>query len=1133
MLLDDIYERTNTKDAVSLDNVTYPWPSKAHFVTSLLFSSPRLPFSDAQKKAVLSWAQQLGARDVPSLGAIKKSQKYLDSLVGDPTKKVTARSGNIFYINDVAKSIAKDYANPLTRFAMQDYPEDSGEEMSQVFNGKKMLLDLPSPPAARVDGMIYFTGELLEDDSGGYFIPERFFYASLPADSSDGDSDPCEQPDGRALYALGRTVERTEAGFIVNEHCEIIPTSIFRRSFEEIAATPGELECGLTPSSSKYASLSPNPLREKSNGRMVHTVPLLVFMDDVSGNVSKQWNKHHAIYMSNANLPREMLEKEFFVRFVTSSPHAAPMELMRAMKESICNAAESGIIAWDCKYNEEVLLIPYALFLAGDNPMQAEECSHAGLNCNYFCRTCDIGGTKEFKASSDGYRSLFTSGNIRTPENTTAEIHKQFETAFKSGASEKIKNLVSSTGIRDSASNSILNALVELGKKLRKRAAGTQAMPEAEATAALEKEFSELLQGEKLDNAINPLLGMEAGFDIHMDTPTEILHTILLGVVKYFWGQTVFLLDKAKLMGIFQVRLESVDKNGLNAPCLNADYICHYKGSLIGKHFKSLAQVMPFLIYDLVPSTVLNAWALIGELVVLVWHTKIVHTETYLAKLSRTIQDFLSVTAQCAPSIIISKPKFHFLVHLPAYIRRFGPAVIFSTERYESFNHVFRLTCVYSNRQAPSRDSCRVFAHQDIIKHIVTGGFWYDNNASKWVRGGAQIIGYLDEHPEQARLLGLSVFNRNAPIPAQTSLGANGKTAKDDAVPWKATRCWTILKTTQPDTVYYRGKSVVAREGDVAHLNSHVIFRRVDGQMCIGRIREILLSPEDPNTVVHVGLQLFSFTDTLHASINLPCLNLTDDEVVTTAADIICVVNLQHNCVDSQCTDTISQPVRQEWLETSCTKPIIQHKSTPHYFINAYSIHNYDHIHLALPEALRESPLRVTNAAEVREMAVQHMKQKKASKKSGDAPQQDDHMEHDTQIPPMAAPTFDRPPPKSRPTAKSKSKTTTSSSRRAKTSKTSQAVAGPSSQPEPPSAQQDPADHQNHAHFVPPPEFPPPQYYHPLHHLQLPPPQLDLYTGGSQHPHNFKHLIPTVPNIFQEDGLYTGKFFVVITASKI
>jgi hypothetical protein len=79
----------------------------------------------------------------------------------------------------------------------------------------------------------------------------------------------------------------------------------------------------------------PNPLREKSNGRLVLTVPLIIFMDDVSGNVSKQWNKHRAVYMSNASMLREMLEKEFCVRFVSSSPHASPMEIAKAIKESI------------------------------------------------------------------------------------------------------------------------------------------------------------------------------------------------------------------------------------------------------------------------------------------------------------------------------------------------------------------------------------------------------------------------------------------------------------------------------------------------------------------------------------------------------------------------------------------------------------------------------------------------------------------------------------------------------------------------------------------------------------------------------------------------------------------------------
>ncbi|KAG2752138.1 hypothetical protein P692DRAFT_201687974, partial [Suillus brevipes Sb2] len=958
------------------DNPTYPWPSQADFVTSLLFSSPHLPFSDAQKKAVLNWARELGAQNVPSLDATKKCQLFIEDLVGQPTEKVTARSGNIFYLNDIANAIAKDYANPLTRFAMQDYPEDGGKGMTQVFNGTKMLLDLPSPPAVRVDGTIYFVNELLKDSSGAYFIPERFF---LGSPSVEGGVEGSEQSDGKILYALGRAAEPTDAGFIINDEQEIIPTPIFAQSYEDLSLT-NELDCGLTASSAKYGSLGPNPLREKAKGRMVYAVPLIIFMDDVSGNVSKQWNKHHAIYMSNANLPHEMLEKEFFVRFVLSSLHAAPMELMCGMKDSLRKAAESGIVTWDCRDEEEVMLIPSGLFLAGDNPMQAEECSHAGLNCNYFCRTCDVGGTKEYKASEEGYNSIFKSGNLRTPEKTTEDIQHQFEAAMKSGATTKVQSAVSSTGVRDSALASILESLVELGKKLCKQGAGLPATAKSEVTATLEKEFEELLQGATLNDAMNPLLGMN-GINMHLDTPTEILHTILLGVVKYFWGQSIFLLEKAKFLHIFQSRLESVDKDGLNAPSLNADQICHYKGSLIGEHFKSLAQVMPFLVYDLVPQTVVNGWSVIGELVALVWHTTIPDTEEYLARLSRTIKDFLNITAQCAPSILISKPKFHFLIHLPAFIRCFGPAIIFSTERYESFNHVFRLSCIHSNRCAPSRDTCQLFAYQDIVKHVATGGYWFDRNVKKWVRRGAQVLCYINERPEQAHLLGISSILCEPPLPG------HGKAQRMDEVQWKHTHCAKILKTSRSSISYYRSKSLVTSKGDQVDLNGHVIFRRpVDGQMLIGRIREILISHDIDKTVGHVALQVFSFGPTLHPSVFLPCLDLTKDKIVSMASDIICSVNLQHNCIDSKCVDMHQQHVLQEQIQTTRTKPVVDHQPTPHFFLNTYSIHNCDHIRLVIPEALRESPLRVTNPAEVRNLAVQQMKDKKAAKKLGDNP---------------------------------------------------------------------------------------------------------------------------------------------------
>lgn len=113
-----------------------------------------------------------------------------------------------------------------------------------------------------------------------------------------------------------------------------------------------------------------------------------------------------------------------------------------------------------------------------------------------------------------------------------------------------------------------------------------------------------------------------------------MLHIFLLGVVKYYWSQTVFVIEKGKVMDLFHRQLHALSTEGLNAPSFNADYMCRYKGSLVGKHFKSLAQLMPFVIYDLIPASLLQAWNTIGELVVLLWHTEVQELKPYLVCLS-------------------------------------------------------------------------------------------------------------------------------------------------------------------------------------------------------------------------------------------------------------------------------------------------------------------------------------------------------------------------------------------------------------------------------------------------------------------------------------------------------------------
>lgn len=142
---------------------------------------------------------------------------------------------------------------------------------------------------------------------------------------------------------------------------------------------------------------------------MISTVLLVLFMDDILSNISKQWNKHHVVYMSNALLPQGILEKEFTIHFISASPHISPVELMQGIKNTIewvyfwfVHSATYGILQekwlilelWDSMSSTRRRQCSYpAVIISGNNPIQVEECSHGGLKCNYFCHTCKVGDT--------------------------------------------------------------------------------------------------------------------------------------------------------------------------------------------------------------------------------------------------------------------------------------------------------------------------------------------------------------------------------------------------------------------------------------------------------------------------------------------------------------------------------------------------------------------------------------------------------------------------------------------------------------------------------------------------------------------------------------------------------------------
>lgn len=91
----------------------------------------------------------------------------------------------------------------------------------------------------------------------------------------------------------------------------------------------------LSDGSRHWAGAMPNPDRATADGLEWECPPVIVFIDDVSGNSSKQWNVHYSAYMSNAGLPRSMLEKERHIRFIATSPHASPMEIMQGICDDL------------------------------------------------------------------------------------------------------------------------------------------------------------------------------------------------------------------------------------------------------------------------------------------------------------------------------------------------------------------------------------------------------------------------------------------------------------------------------------------------------------------------------------------------------------------------------------------------------------------------------------------------------------------------------------------------------------------------------------------------------------------------------------------------------------------------------
>ncbi|KAJ3719382.1 hypothetical protein C8R42DRAFT_697165 [Lentinula raphanica] len=997
----------------------FPWPDKAACILDLCRHLPRGIFSDAQME-IINWAlSAFGIDNVPSVDVMKSIDEYLQSLCGINTTRHQGALGHVYYMNDLAGIIRQEMANPEVRKHIHHYHEDSGQHLEHAWQAqawRDMDPDLATP-MVRLGRQDYYTFEICQLDSerGDLIVPFRWFQRRRLGAESELET-----------WGIGWRAHVVPAaqGYIIHkwEHVQF-PTTALLLSLPQLVERfqddgfhdprniidPGIHPWTYTDSSNDYH----NRWRVQAKGHRVLTFTMWLYCDDTSGNVSKKWNKHNSFLFTAAGLPREHVHRQNNIHFLSTSNLAPPLEMLDGVVEHLEYAR--------CM----VLLIPAVLAMLGDNPMQSEFACHIGLAGKFFCRCCWVKGrdTEDLPAGTprppvnEGEQESVESGqsagesetsinstpfrrrqnketlgqlqdrakrflskhNLRTRDETMDILKSIFTKTTQIHGKTESNKIQTQTGVKDTFLEHFRQKIFTFTSKL------TRGMPREEK----QRKTAEYITDNIPDGIYSPVWRIK-GFDPHRDTPVEILHVILLGFVKYYWRDTIARLsDNQK--NVLSHRLSSFDVSGLGFPALNGETLVKYARSLTGGSFRVIAQTAPFVLYDLIPKQCYQAWVALSALVPLVWQPVIDDIDSYLPKLECAIDRFLHAAAAWTPQWF-NKPKFHIIKHLPQHIVRFGPAILYATEGFESFNAVIRDHSVHSNHQAPSRDIARGFARCNRNRHLLSHGVflrpdffglddspkdYFSDDASDWVTAAKLPFALIRPRTRGrnpvAEAFGIGDFDRQASeTPGATS--ANLIYSQNMYFECLSGRCiptrdtqrdlpLTSLKGFQQlpsafagvvrsDPLFNTFTSAISCDSQPYSIGDYVLIatgtsssNEVAAKVTVGQVLEIaqIVGQGGPSNLASaVLLHAFDISQ-LSSSYQLPLLR-TPVYVLASPQDIFCTVNVQHNCASNSCDLGNHHTVREERERTNKTVPRTRHFNVEDLVVNTNQMRNAHYI---------------------------------------------------------------------------------------------------------------------------------------------------------------------------------------------
>ncbi|KAF7314129.1 hypothetical protein HMN09_00572000 [Mycena chlorophos] len=920
----------------------FPYPNRTVMLLDVADNLGRCRFTGAQMAIILHLLKQLGARDVPSFKSLRKIQRKIHDECGDQPTRIESSLGNIFYANDIRAGIARDFANPLVAPHLHLYPEEVGKRpTSERWQADRLFEYTPDEltPMFSNGQRRWWINEVAMLDNGQFVIPTTWIIR-----------------DGKLTSDALRVSRNNGVWDTTGEHLRIGADDL-ALDFDDLLAQHGP-ELAWTERSKPFLQPMPNPQRALSGNRDLYVVGVSVWIDDVSGNRSKQYNKFLMMLGQNTALPGQLLKQEFHVHYMAASPNASTAEFSAALRDTIRTTEVEPVVCFNAQTKREAAFVLRVVDEDGDNPQQSDEASHIGCTANKPCRKCQWGGPQKEKETAKTYHEAHEPGLVRTAEGIRAELEHQIGMAIDGKSANALENRQKETGTKDKLAQYWIEQIID-------RVAAAKAQDPERSAGDISREVREWLDAQPGDK-MNPLLDI-AGLDPARDTPVEILHTILLGVVRYVWHflQTKQWSDEDR--HLLAIRLQSTDISAMNIPPIRAAYMMQYRNNLIGKHFKTIMQALVFHVHDLCTPEQFRLVKATADLGAWVWVPVIDNMPAYIAQLKTAIANVLDAWDSVDSLRIIVKIKLHLLAHLPEDVERYGPAVRFATETQEGYNAIFRMCSINGNNQAPSRDIAVKFASMDCVKHLLSGGFWWSASRNEWLQAGVEARKLVQHDAVLQRHLGWAAAS--TPEPGFVRL-LGAKT--HPAIQWRATKAkeyWIGAGAPEPRSLWRNGLYVVAQSGDCVKLGGWVFVRDADERPVLGRVAEIVAASK----VSFVVVERFICTDIRHPEFDWPIVRRPNGKEIIEGARSFLVVkgsdirfgcSVQHDCRTQGCRPSVIGKQRQEREETTHDIHLIKHDDDEHFVLNLGAIHNFVELTRTLPaELYKLKPLQADRLA--------------------------------------------------------------------------------------------------------------------------------------------------------------------------